>query len=78
MRATLTTKGQITVPKPIRDRLHLRPGDRVEFILTEDGHVEFVPATLPITSLKGMLPGPPAVASLKDMDNAIAKGASRS
>ncbi len=75
MRATLTSKGQITIPKPIRDRLHLQPGDRVEFFLTEDGRVEFVPATASLTSLKGMLPKPKKRVTLEDMKKAIAEGA---
>ena len=37
MTTTVTRKGQVTIPKPIRDRLGIRPGSRVEFELTEDG-----------------------------------------
>ncbi len=35
--ATVTSKGQITIPKPIRDTLHLREGDKVDFIISEKG-----------------------------------------
>jgi AbrB family looped-hinge helix DNA binding protein len=34
---TLTVKGQVTIPAEIRDRLDLRPGDRLRFLLTESG-----------------------------------------
>lgn len=39
MATTLTTKGQVTIPKPIRDRLGLGPGSPVEFEIAEDGRV---------------------------------------
>lgn len=39
MATTLTTKGQVTIPKPIRDRLGLGPGSAVEFDIAEDGRV---------------------------------------
>jgi antitoxin PrlF len=37
MTSTISAKGQITVPKAVRDKLGLRPGARVEFELTADG-----------------------------------------
>ncbi|MFY8095734.1 MAG: AbrB/MazE/SpoVT family DNA-binding domain-containing protein [Niveispirillum sp.] len=39
MATTITTKGQVTIPKPIRDRLGLEPGNAVDFELTPDGRV---------------------------------------
>ena len=39
MATTLTTKGQVTIPKEVRDLLGLKPGSRVEFKLASDGNV---------------------------------------
>jgi antitoxin PrlF len=77
MEATLTSKGQITLPKPLRDRLHLTTGDRVEFLLGKSGRVELVPISAPITRLKGMVPRPAKPVSLENMDAAIARRAGR-
>jgi len=35
--STLTTKGQVTIPKKIRESLHLHTGDKIEFFITENG-----------------------------------------
>jgi AbrB family looped-hinge helix DNA binding protein len=42
--SNMTIKGQITVPKDIRDALGLKPGDAVEFVLDEDGNARLVRA----------------------------------
>lgn len=42
MATTVTVKGQVTIPKPIRDRLGLQPGSEVDFELTPDGRVILV------------------------------------
>lgn len=73
MLATLTSKGQITIPKSARDALQLHPGDRVEFVLDDDGRLFLLSATRPVGSLKGMLPKPARPVSLDDMDAAIAE-----
>jgi len=44
MATTLTSKGQVTVPKKVRDLLGLKPGSAVEFHLTEEGQVVLRPA----------------------------------
>jgi AbrB family looped-hinge helix DNA binding protein len=75
--ATLTTKGQITIPKDIRDRLKLRTGDRLNFIVEADGVVRMIPITASVTHLKGMVPKPKRPLSLAEMDEAIAKGAAK-
>lgn len=56
--ATLTSKGQITLPKAIRDRLRLGAGDRVDFVVTDEGTVVLRPATADVRELKGLLHRP--------------------
>ena len=77
MYATLTSKGQVTVPKAIRDKLQLRPGDKIDFILEENGDLRVAAATASVTQLKGMVPRPSSPARLADMDNAIIRAATR-
>jgi AbrB family looped-hinge helix DNA binding protein len=72
--ATLTSKGQTTIPKDVREHLGLQPGDRLEFILGE-GSVILRPATRRITDLKGFLPKPRRALSLQDMDRALRRRA---
>jgi antitoxin PrlF len=77
--ATVTSKGQITIPAKVRKALGLDPGDRVEFV--EIGKQEFsmVPATGSVRELKGLFRSRKTKpVSLEEMDRAIAKGASRS
>lgn len=72
--STITSKGQITLPKAIRDRLNLHAGDRLDFVIEADGTVRIVPLTTSIRELKGIVPAPKQALSLEDMDQAIAKG----
>ena len=53
MHATVTSKGQVTIPKPIRDRLQLEPGDKIDFTLDEAGDLRVTPVTVPVARLKG-------------------------
>ncbi len=53
--ATLTSKGQLTLPKAIRHLLRLGAGDRVDFIVKDDGTVVLRPATVDVRELKGLL-----------------------
>ena len=69
--ATLTSKGQVTIPKPIRDHLHLKSGDRLEFLLQDDGQVVLVPATVDVAELEGMLPPPAKPVTVEAMKRAI-------
>jgi antitoxin PrlF len=75
--ATLTSKGQITIPKEIRDRLMLHTGDRIDFTVTEHGDVLLKPLTRRVDDLFGRLqkPGQPALTT-EAMDAAIRKRAS--
>lgn len=69
--ATLTSKGQITIPKAIRDHLQLQPGDRVEFLVGPDGQITVWPVTSDVTILKGLIPKPQQPISLEAMRTAI-------
>ena len=75
--ATLTSKGQITVPAAVRAALGVDAGDRVEFVEVAPGRYEFIAATRPVTALKGMFGKPRRVVSIEAMNAVIAgRGAS--
>lgn len=70
--ATVTSKGQITLPKSVRERLGIEAGDRIEFVESEQGFV-VVPATRDIRALKGIVGSSRKPVSLKEMNDAIRK-----
>jgi antitoxin PrlF len=75
--ATVTSKGQITIPAAVRQALQVEAGDRVEFVEIEAGRFEVVAATRSVKELKGMFGSPPRTASIEEMNAAIAlRGAS--
>jgi AbrB family looped-hinge helix DNA binding protein len=53
--STLTTKGQTTIPKDVRDTLGVGPGDRLEFVIGPDREVVLRAATVPVSALRGIL-----------------------
>jgi len=72
--ATMTSKGQITIPVEVRTQLGIDTGDRVEFIRNEEtGRYEIIPATVPVQALKGIVPKPKKPVSIADMNEAIRK-----
>jgi antitoxin PrlF len=75
--AVVTSKGQITIPKPVRDGLGVETGDRVEFVELERGVYTVVAATRDVRSLKGMIPKPAKPVSAEDMNKAIRRRAVR-
>ena len=76
IQSSVTTKGQTTLPKAVRDALGVEAGDRVRYLIL-DGEVRILPVR-PLRRLFGALraAGPPA--SLDDMERGIAKGATES
>ncbi len=70
--SSLTSKGQTTIPKKIRERLNLRPGDRLEYVVEADGRVLMRPANRDIRELEGLLcrEGQAAL-SVEDMNRII-------
>ena len=73
--ATLTSKGQVTIPKPVREALRLQAGDRVEFVALGNGRFELVAATRDVTELRGVLGAITQPVSTDDMERAVAEGA---
>lgn len=55
--ATLTGKGQVTLPKRIRDQFHLRAGDKVDFRVDKNGEIHLVPISREIKDVFGCLSG---------------------
>lgn len=75
--ATVTSKGQITIPKPVREGLGVESGDRVEFVELEKGVYTVVAATRDVRELKGMIPKPARPVSVEEMNRAIRRRAGR-
>lgn len=72
MDSTITAKGQTTIPKPIREHLHLKAGDRVKYFVHPDGSVVLLPV-VPVSTLRGSVKSrrlyPPTI---EEMDEDIA------
>lgn len=75
--STVTSKGQITIPRAVREALSLKAGHRVSFILREDGVVEMRPETVDLMSLFGVIKPRIKGVSLRAMDEAVRRAASR-
>jgi antitoxin PrlF len=71
--ATLTSKGQITIPVEVREALGVDAGDRVEFVEVAPGRYEFMAATRSATALKGMFGKPRKSVSIEEMNAVIAR-----
>jgi AbrB family looped-hinge helix DNA binding protein len=73
MEATLSSKGQVTIPKAVRDRLRINPGDRFKFFFHPDGVI--ILPKISTARLKGMIPKPARPVSAEQIDRAIEAGA---
>lgn len=69
---TMTSKGQLTIPKDVRDKLGLAPGTRF-YVTVRDREVVAMPKNRKLADLAGYLGNPPAGAgaTLEDLDEAI-------
>ncbi|WP_062377299.1 AbrB/MazE/SpoVT family DNA-binding domain-containing protein [Demequina pelophila] len=76
--ATLTSKGQVTIPVEVRAALDLHAGDRIQFTEIAPGVFEVRPANGSITVLRGALAhrAPATPLTVEDMDEAIGRGVS--
>ena len=73
MEATLSSKGQVTIPKAVRERLRINPGDRFKFFFHPDG-VLILPK-IPTKRLKGSVPKPARPVSQQEINRAVEAGA---
>jgi antitoxin PrlF len=72
--SAVTTKGQTTLPRRVREELGLQPGDRIRYILS-DGEVRLLKARS-VMELEGMLARPnQPVVTLEEMERGIERGA---
>lgn len=71
--ATLTSKGQITIPADVRRSLNVQTGDRVEFVQIEPGRFEILAATRSVRELKGMFGKAARTVSIEEMNRTIAE-----
>jgi antitoxin PrlF len=73
--ATMTTKGQVTIPKAVREHLGVDAGDRLDFVIQDDGTVVLTPITRHVRELAGLLyrPGRQRPISVREMDEGIAE-----
>ena len=75
--AKVTSKGQVTIPKEVRQALGVEPGDRVSFVLRPDGVVEMMARTGSLLDLAGVLGERRLGVTVEDMDAAISEVAVR-
>jgi antitoxin PrlF len=75
MESAITSKGQATIPKAIREHLGLEPGDRIKFFVHPDGSVVLLPK-LPASALRGIVTPPKGrTVTIEDMSKAAIAGA---
>ena len=75
--STISSKGQVTIPKAIRMRMHLKTGDRLRFVVDADGSVRLATATRDVSTLRDILPRPKRRATVDEMQAAIRRHAAK-
>jgi len=73
--ATLTSKGQVTIPLAVRQESGLTSGDKIEFIREKNGKYAIIPKSGTVKSLEGFLKWDGAPVSIEEMEEAIIEGA---
>ncbi|WP_333607632.1 AbrB/MazE/SpoVT family DNA-binding domain-containing protein [Arsukibacterium sp.] len=73
--ATLTSKGQITIPAPVRAGMKVGAGDKIEFVDIGNGKYEVMAVTREVKTLKGLFKSSRTV-SIDEMNQAISDSAS--
>lgn len=73
--SAVTSKGQTTLPKSVREALGVVPGDRVRYVILDNNEVRMVPVR-PLSRLFGAFKHEGLPVTLEDMERAVADGAS--
>lgn len=72
--ATITSKGQVTIPKKIRDKLGLKPGDKLDFEIDKQGKIEVSAKKYSIEDLAGILHRPGQKAkTIEEMNEGVSE-----
>jgi antitoxin PrlF len=71
--ASLTSKGQITIPIEVREDLGLKTGDKISFIKNERGEYVLKPKTGSVMNLLGMFKAPEKPVTLEEMNESVGK-----
>lgn len=74
--ATITSKGQVTIPAVVRNGMKVGAGDKLEFIELTNGRYEVIAVTREVKTLKGLFKANKTV-SIEEMNSAISKAASK-
>ena len=77
MGSKITSKGQITVPKAVRETLALKPGDRMSFVIHDDGTVTVEAETVDLPSLRGVLNSNGRHVTVEQMNEDVRRAAAR-
>ncbi len=76
--STISSKGQVTIPKEVRQALRLDKGDRVLFLIREDGVVELRPETVDLLDLVGVLePSDGRHVTVEEMDQDMGRAVAK-
>jgi antitoxin PrlF len=73
--ATMTSKGQVTIPREIRERLRVRRGQKLRFTIETDNRVVMTPLFTRLSELAGILPKAKRTATIEEMNEAIGDAA---
>ena len=73
--ALITSKGQVTIPKEVRERLRLRAGHKLRFVVENGDRVVITPLSKRLSELAGILPKPRRAVTLEQMDEGIRRAA---
>jgi len=69
--ATMTTKGQVTIPKDIRKELHLNSGDKIEIVISTKGEAVMRPVSAKVDDIFGILQTDRKAVSVEEMNQIL-------